>query len=488
MVRTVGVTWAALDGRAEDAAMSLGATRRQAFRTVTLPALGPSIASAAVLVFLFCATSFGIIVVLGNGALNTLETEIYRQTVDLLDLQTAAVLSVVQIALVTGALAGAAAMRRRTERTLRLRAAPDPGHPLRRGDIGVVVIGLLMAVLLVAPLVTLLVRSLRTSDGWSLANYAGLATTGPRGAFAVTGWEALGNSLRMAGLAALLAVSTALLLSVVLARRPRDPRARRVIGVLDGLFMLPLGVSAATVGFGLLIALDQPPLDLRTSPWLIPIAQALVAAPLVVRLILPTLRGIDDRLRQAAGMLGASPTKVWLTVDLPLIGPALAGAGGDRVRGGVGRVRRDELPVPAGEHDAADPDRPADHPARPGQRRDGVRGRRRAGPDLRRGGRRGRPVRRQGVRFRGDGVTSHSPSGGLVSRRRQRQLRRDGRRRRRQSGGAARPACSRCSDRRAVASRRCSGRSPGSSRWPPGASRSAARTSPECRCTGGSSG
>ena len=72
-----------------------------------------------------------------------------------------------------------------------------------------------------------------------------------------------------------------------------------MIGVLDGLFMLPLGVSAATVGFGLLIALDQPPLDLRTSPWLIPIAQALVAAPLVVRLILPTLRG--DRRPTAAG-------------------------------------------------------------------------------------------------------------------------------------------------------------------------------------------
>jgi thiamine transport system permease protein len=90
--------------------------------------------------------------------------------------------------------------------------------------------------------------------------------------------------------------------------------------------MLPLGVSAATVGFGFLIALDRPPLDLRTSPLLVPIAQALVATPLVVRLILPTLRAADDRLRQAAAVLGASPVRVWLTVDLPLMNRALAGA------------------------------------------------------------------------------------------------------------------------------------------------------------------
>ena len=186
--------------------MSLGARRRRAFRTVTLPAIGPVRRAAAVLVFLFCATSFGIIVVLGNGALNTLETEIYRQTVDLLDLQTAAVLSVVQIALVTAALAGAATLRRRTERTLRLRGAARPRPsvaPRRRrsggnrpADGGAAGDATGDAAAPVAA----------HADGWGLDNYAALATTGPRGAFVVTGWQALGNSLRIAALAALLAV------------------------------------------------------------------------------------------------------------------------------------------------------------------------------------------------------------------------------------------------------------------------------------------
>ena len=39
--------------------------------------------------------------------------------------------------------------------------------------------------------------------------------------------------------------------------------------------MLPLGTSAVTVGFGFLITLDEPPLDLRTSVLLIPLAHAL---------------------------------------------------------------------------------------------------------------------------------------------------------------------------------------------------------------------
>ena len=92
--------------------------------------------------------------------------------------------------------------------------------------------------------------------------------------------------------------------------------------------MLPLGVSAVTLGFGFLITLDQPPLDLRDSPLLVPIAQALVALPLVVRTLVPVLAGIDDRQRQAAASLGAGPLRALLTVDLPAMWkPLLAAAG-----------------------------------------------------------------------------------------------------------------------------------------------------------------
>ncbi len=118
--------------------------------------------------------------------------------------------------------------------------------------------------------------------------------------------------------------------------------------------MLPLGVSAVTVGFGFLITLDKPPLDLRTSWILVPLAQALVGVPFVVRTMLPVLRAVDDRLREAAAVLGASPLRAWREVDLPLVRRAVAGRGGLRLRRLPRGVRRDGLhraarqPDPAG--------------------------------------------------------------------------------------------------------------------------------------------
>ena len=87
--------------------------------------------------------------------------------------------------------------------------------------------------------------------------------------------------------------------------------------------MLPLATSAVTVGFGFLIALDKPPLDLRDSWWLVPLAQATVAVPFVIRTLVPVLRSIDDELRDAAAVLGASPARVWREVDLPIVFRAL---------------------------------------------------------------------------------------------------------------------------------------------------------------------
>lgn len=92
--------------------------------------------------------------------------------------------------------------------------------------------------------------------------------------------------------------------------------------------MLPLGSSAVMLGFGFVIAFDEAPLDLRGSPWLVPVAQALVAAPFVVRIVAPALRSVDERFREAAALLGASPARVWREVDLPLVLRALGIAAG----------------------------------------------------------------------------------------------------------------------------------------------------------------
>ncbi|MFZ1283624.1 MAG: iron ABC transporter permease, partial [Propionicimonas sp.] len=167
------------------------------------------------------------------------------------------------------------------------------------------------------PLLNLVARSFVTADGPGWGNYARLGR--PTAQVTVSVWQALANSVVVALAATVLAVSLGLLVSYVLSRRPSSAAGQRVLRGLDAVFMLPLGVSAVTVGFGFLITLNRPPLDLRSSWVLIPIAQAMVALPLVVRTLLPTLRAIDPRLHEAAASLGAGPGRILRTIDAPLV-------------------------------------------------------------------------------------------------------------------------------------------------------------------------
>ncbi len=321
VVRTVGAFWEAVDPRREEAAAVLGASPWQVIRTVTLPALLPGIVSAASVVFLFCATSFGVVLTMGGLRYANVETEIYLLTTQELDLTGAAALSVLQLLVITALLAITARARRSpgpVDRTTRKQPRPRPAHlPALLWTAGVLVF-------LMAPIASLVVSSLRRGDRWGLENYRALATTGARNALLVPATEGLANSL----LIALVASAIALVLGSAVAYLVSRPVGGRGVTVLDGLFMLPLGVSAVTVGFGFLITLDRPPIDLRSSALLIPIAQAMVALPLVVRTVAPVLRSIDDRQRQAAASLGAGPVRVLLTVDVPVSWRALLAAAG----------------------------------------------------------------------------------------------------------------------------------------------------------------
>jgi thiamine transport system permease protein len=328
VVRTVGSLWAGLDARREEAAAALGATPLQVLRTVTLPALLPGVVSAASVVFLFCATAFGVVLTLGGLRYATVETEIYLLTTQLLDLKGAAALSVLQLVVVTLLLYGAQRTRAGREHALARTAERDATRRPRRRDLPAVAVTAMVLAFLAAPLATLVLRSLRVGDGWGLGHYRDLATTGAGGALLVPASTALANSWRVAVDATLLALVLGGLVSAAVSRRPRAGSQRRTVAALDSVFMLPLGVSAVTIGFGFLVTLDRPPLDLRSSAVLVPIAQAMVALPLVVRTLAPVLRSVEPRQRQAAASLGASPLRVLLTVDLPVVWrPLLAATG-----------------------------------------------------------------------------------------------------------------------------------------------------------------
>ncbi len=324
VLRTVGGLWSHLDPRLEEAARSLGASRWRTFVEVTLPLLRPAIAAASSIVFLFTFTSFGIVLILGGGRLATLEVEIYRQTSTLFDLPVAAVLAILQLIGVTAVLLAYSRYqeRRAVEQSLRP-AAETARRPATTGE-RVLVGGVLtsMAAVLGMPLLVLVRRSLWTPEGWGLDFYRALGEQGRTAAQFVDAGEAVANSLTFAAGATLIALVVGLAAAaVVAAGRGRSSRW------FDALLMLPLGTSAVTIGFGFVVALDSP-VDLRASAWLIPLAHSLVAIPFVVRSVVPVMRSVRTRLREAAAVLGASPRRVWREIDLPIVARAAAvGAG-----------------------------------------------------------------------------------------------------------------------------------------------------------------
>ena len=322
-LRIISAYWQGIGDDVAEAAAMLGASPRRIFWTVTLPLLRPAIAAAAVLVFIFTFTSFGVILILGGPGFATIEVEIYRQAVNLFNLPVAAALSLLQIGLTFGLMwsytrtqARIASRRNVRKRTRPVQTTAD--RLLVGGNLFV------MLVLLAAPLVALIGRSLTSQNGLTLTFYRQLFINERGSIFFVPPITAVRNSVGFALTAMVLALILGLI-SAYLIHRPPKPSSfiLHPSSVLDPLFMLPLATSAVTLGFGYIIALDEPPLNLRDSLAMIPIAHTLVAIPFVIRAVLPAIRNVDQSLREAAAMLGAEPNRVWRTIDWPLIRRAL---------------------------------------------------------------------------------------------------------------------------------------------------------------------
>ncbi|MBE7550552.1 MAG: iron ABC transporter permease [Anaerolineales bacterium] len=350
VLRLVGGFWANLDSRLVEAGQMLGLSPWQAFRRITLPLLLPAILAAALLVFIFCFTSFGVILILGGPRFATLEVEIYRQAVQVFNLPVAAALSLIQIVFIFALMLIYSRLQARTTRPLTLQSRQSTQHTPRSGRERLWVWGNLglMIVLLATPLAALALRSVTVAGHLSF-NYYRILIAGTRqnqSLFFVPPSEAITNSLTFAVSTVILAVLLGLLAAVALttnskskiharqrAKGPlvagspkskiQNPLLLTPYSLLDAFFMLPLATSAVTLGFGYIITFDQPPLNLRTSPVLIVLAHTLVALPFVVRSVLPALRSIQPALREAAAVLGASPARVWREIDLPIASRAL---------------------------------------------------------------------------------------------------------------------------------------------------------------------
>lgn len=306
--------WTNRSPQIEEAARVLGGHGWKIWWHIRLPFLRPILLASALLVFSFTFTSFGVVLVLGGPRFATLEVEIYRQVISYFNLPIAASLSLLQI----GGIATLMLFYTRFQKQVSTElgqarvVAPPPRTRGQRIAVGLAVP--FVTTLLFLPLLALFIRSISDQGEISFQYYVLLATTSRDSVLFVPPLQAIGNSLLFAIVTTIISVTLGLMTATLLA-----DKTSTIGRWLDPLFMLPLATSAVTLGLGYVIALDEPPLNLRTSPAIIPIAHTLVAMPFVIRSILPALRGIPPDIREAARTLGAPTWQVWRLVDLPLI-------------------------------------------------------------------------------------------------------------------------------------------------------------------------
>ena len=322
VVRIVGGAWSAIDPRLGEAARVLGAGRRASFFRVTLRLLLPSLAASAMLVFAFCFSSFGVILILGGPRISTLETEIYRQAVYMFNLPAAALLSVVQLLVTAAVMFGYSRFQACSSTIQNLKPQRVTTHAPRKAAewLLVALCGLIPTIGLLVPMGSLILGSF---GYWKNL----FATTGHSLFWISPGLAAI-NSLAFATEAALLSLALGVPAAYLLAHRPsrHGGAAGAALSTLDVLFLLPLGTSAVSLGFGFIVGFNSPPLNFRGAWFLIPVAHALVALPLVIRSLLPSLRALNPRLRDAASVLGASPGRVRREIDFPILRRAFVSA------------------------------------------------------------------------------------------------------------------------------------------------------------------
>lgn len=317
--RIIASGWESLDERMDDVAAVLGAGRLERFFRVTLPLLRPAILAAASLVFLFCFTSFGVVLVLGGPRYNTIETEIYRETAFLFRLPLAAALALLQLAFTFLVMGAYTHFQTKTSTTAApIHRAREHGRGERAFSAAIVALAL---ALVLVPVGALVERSLHGAGGYTLEFYRALGQNRSGSAIFTTPKAAVEHSLGFALLTVLLAVPLGTLSAY------GSLRFRRGGPWVEALLLVPLGVSAITLALGFIVTLDSPPLDLRASWWLVVIAHTLAAYPFVTRAVGVPLRTLDPHLREAARTLGAGPLAIFVSIDLPLIWRSLVVGG-----------------------------------------------------------------------------------------------------------------------------------------------------------------
>jgi len=322
-IRLVSAVWSRINPNIERAARSLGAKGFTLFRTAILPQIMPGILASAALIFIFCFTSFAVILVLGGGPrFTTIEVEIYRLAKVSVDFNRASALALWE-ALFTVifmftyiklqhrvSFAEKVALRfERPRLSSLLRSAYGPAVILYLA----LVFSLIIAPMLAAVHYSLLEKSSRASQfSYTLGWYKLIFTNAKQRAIAVSYGAVIKNSLFFGFMTVLFSLPVGTSIAYLTSRK-KIPFG----GFLESIAMLPLGISTIMLGLGY-IRMNQT-FDITGKWYAIACAHTVIAYPFVIRSTSAVFRKISPSIVKAASSLGANRWKTFWRIELPMI-------------------------------------------------------------------------------------------------------------------------------------------------------------------------
>ncbi|MFW6362678.1 MAG: ABC transporter permease [Spirochaeta sp.] len=313
-LRMISSGWRTVDTGLREVSRSLGETTRHRLLHLDLPMLMPSIISSLTVIFLYCFVSFGIVLIFGGVRYSTLEVRIYQEMFQNLNLGGAAVLALFQIG-IAGVIVfllqrvlGHRARRRSGGFFARPWAQVSrPGRLLCSGY------WLVIGLIFFSPLVTLIIRAFRPGGEWSISAFRALLGEGRIGDRDLH--EVMQATMpQLAATSLGLAILSGLLCTILAYAAARVLRGRR-IPYLDTLLMLPLAISSVTLSLGMRLLWSGilPPIPV------IAITQAIMAFPMVFRILRAALDDFPLSYTEAAQSVGGG---IWFrlyTLDIPVL-------------------------------------------------------------------------------------------------------------------------------------------------------------------------
>lgn len=299
-----------LDPSVEDAAYSMGAKRGRIFRTVTLPLSMPGVVSAFLLVFIQSLEDFSNPAVIG-GDYSTLAVETYRTITGLFDMNTGAMLSIL---LLLPTVLAFLFQRYWVQKKSFVTVLGKPTQARRKLHEPYIIWPLFVFCCLVTLVIflfygTVLVGAFVKTWGvdftftWKNFEY-----------IALTGWDALKNSVTLAVYAAPLGGLLGMVVAYLTVRKRFFGRK-----LMETASMLMFAIPGTVLGISYISTFNTPPIVLTGTAIILIAAFVFRNMPVAMESGTTTLLQIDPSIEEASAVLGAGSGYTFRRITLPLL-------------------------------------------------------------------------------------------------------------------------------------------------------------------------